>query len=153
MNTIEQKIRIIAERMGNVNYLYDGWGLINLRADKTPTPIMVNVLPVSGALNMGGRRITESQDCIIGFLDKTEFDFDGTQNDAIIERMKKLAIEFILTMNESGLFEPISGEVPMSIEYNLLDVNLTGVVLTLRLEEKQGIVMCFGKPIKDYFNE
>lgn len=153
MNTIEQKIRIIAERMGNVNYLYDGWGLVNLRADQTPTPIMVNILPVSGAFHLNGRRITESVNCLIGFLDKTQFDFDGIENDAIIERMKKLALEFIMTLNESGLFEPITGEVPMSIEYNLLDVNLTGVILQISLEEKRGVVMCFGKPIKDYFNE
>lgn len=152
MNTIEQKIRIIAEKMGNVNYLYDGWGLINLRADQTPTPIMVNVLPVAGAFHLNGRRITESEECLIGFLDKTDFDFDGVKNNEVIERCKKLALEFLMTLNESGLFETVSGDVSFGIEYNLLDVNMTGVVLSLRLEEKEGVVMCFGKPIKDYFN-
>lgn len=151
MNTIERKIKTIADTMGNVNYIYDGWGLVNLRADKMETPLMVNILPVTGAYHVAGRRITESADCLIGFLDKTEFDFDGVENDAIIEKCKKLALEFIMTLNASGLFEPISEDVPMSIEYNLLDVNLTGVILTLRLQEKEGVVMCFGKPIKDYF--
>ena len=108
---------------------------------------------MSGVLNVTDRKLRDFPNCMLAFIDKTDFDFDGKENDEVLERCKNLAMEFVLTANASGLFEPVTGDVRYSVLYDKLDVNVTGVVIELQLREKQGINLCYGKPIKDYFYE
>lgn len=152
-SSVERKIASVIETMGNMTYVFDNWHTANFRLDKESLPAVINVLPVSGVMNVTDRKLRDFPNCMLAFVDKADFDFDGKDNDEILERCKNLAIEFILTANASGLFEPISGDVRYSVLYDKLDVNVTGVVIELQLREKQGITLCYGKPIKDYFDE
>lgn len=152
-SSVERKIASVVETMGNLTYVFDNWHTANFRLDKESLPAVINVLPVSGVMNVTDRKLRDFPNCMLAFVDKADFDFDGKDNDEILERCKNLAIEFILTANASGLFEPISGDVRYSVLYDKLDVNVTGVVIELQLREKQGITLCYGKPIKDYFDE
>ena len=152
-SSVERKIASVIEKMGNLTYVFDNWHTANFRLDKESLPAVINVLPVSGVMNVTDRRLRDFPNCMLAFVDKADFDFDGKDNDEILERCKNLAMEFILTANASGLFEPISGDVRYSVLYDKLDVNVTGVVIELQLREKQGITLCYGKPIKDYFDE
>lgn len=85
------------------------------------------------------RIIRETQ---IAFLSPTDFDFDGTENDNIIEQMKRLAIKFVKALNASEYFEVIEGRYPYQVVYDFLDQNVTGVVLNLPLEEVEGVIIC-----------
>lgn len=152
-SSVERKIASVVETMGNLTYVFDNWHTANFRLDRESLPAVINVLPVSGVMNVTDRKLRDFPNCMLAFVDKSDFDFDGKDNDEILERCKNLAIEFILTANASGLFEPISGDVRYSVLYDKLDVNVTGVVIELQLREKQGITLCYGKPIKDYFDE
>lgn len=152
-SSVERKIASVIEKMGNLTYVFDNWHTANFRLDKESLPAVINVLPVSGVMNVTDRKLRDFPNCMLAFVDKADFDFDGKDNDEILERCKNLAMEFILTANASGLFEPISGDVRYSVLYDKLDVNVTGVVIELQLREKQGITLCYGKPIKDYFDE
>lgn len=152
-SSVERKIASVVETMGNLTYVFDNWHTANFRLDKESLPAVINVLPVSGVMNVTDRKLRDFPNCMLAFVDKADFDFDGKDNDEILERCKNLAIEFILTANASGLFEPISGDVRYSVLYDKLDVNVTGVVIELQLREKQGITLCYGKSIKDYFDE
>lgn len=152
-SSVERKIASVVETMGNLTYVFDNWHTANFRLDRESLPAVINVLPVSGVMNVTDRKLRDFPNCMLAFVDKADFDFDGRDNDEILERCKNLAIEFILTANASGLFEPISGDVRYSVLYDKLDVNVTGVVIELQLREKQGITLCYGKPIKDYFDE
>ena len=152
-SSVERKIASVVETMGNLTYVFDNWHTANFRLDKESLPAVINVLPVSGVMNVTDRKLRDVPNCMLAFVDKADFDFDGKDNDEILERCKNLAMEFILTANASGLFEPISGDVRYSVLYDKLDVNVTGVVIELQLREKQGITLCYGKPIKDYFDE
>lgn len=152
-SSVERKIASVVETMGNLTYVFDNWHTANFRLDKESLPAVINVLPVSGVMNVTDRKLRDFPNCMLAFVDKADFDFDGKDNDEILERCKNLAIEFILTANASRLFEPISGDVRYSVLYDKLDVNVTGVVIELQLREKQGITLCYGKPIKDYFDE
>ena len=151
-SSVESKIASVVETMGNLTYVFDNWHTANFRLDKESLPAVINVLPVSGVMNVTDRKLRDFPNCMLAFVDKADFDFDGKDNDEILERCKNLAMEFILTANASGLFEPISGDVRYSVLYDKLDVNVTGVVIELQLREKQGITLCYGKPIKDYFD-
>ena len=152
-SSVERKIASVVETMGNLTYVFDNWHTANFQLDKESLPAVINVLPVSGVMNVTDRKLRDFPNCMLAFVDKADFDFDGKDNDEILERCKNLAMEFILTANASGLFEPISGDVRYSVLYDKLDVNVTGVVIELQLREKQGITLCYGKPIKDYFDE
>ncbi|UVX35849.1 MAG: hypothetical protein [Bacteriophage sp.] len=149
MTTVEQKIKSIVDKMDGLTYVFDNWQTANLRLDKLPFPAVVNVLPVSGRFNMGKNQLKDYPNMLIAFLDKTDFDFDGEDNDLIVEKCKNLAREFILRANESRLFEYIEGDIYYSVVYDKLDVNVTGVVIELTPKEINGIGLCYGKDIKE----
>lgn len=150
-SSVERKINKVVQMMGNLHYVFDNWHTANFRLDNESLPAVINVLPVSGEFNVTRNRLRDWPHCMLAFIDRTDFDFDGKENDKVLERCKNYAMEFILTANASGLFEQIDGSVNYSVLYDKLDVNVTGVVLDLQLKEKDGIVLCYGKPIKDYF--
>lgn len=147
--TVEQKIKTIVDKMEGVTYIFDNWQAANVRLDKESLPAVLNVLPVSGVFNLGVTQLKDCPNCMLAFMDKTHFDFDGTENDRIIEGCKNLAKEFILSLNSSGLFKPVSGDIPYSVFYDKLDVNVTGIVIELKLEETMGIVRCPTKSVKE----
>lgn len=140
MKSIENKIRAIAEKM-DIAYLYDDWTRVNKRIDNSPLPVMVNVLPVSGSFRTTNRgaNLALRANCLIAFLDKTEFDFDSAENDEIVHKMTDYAAAFVMLCNESGQFEPISDDnMSLQVCYDKLDVNVTGVILDITLQESSG---------------
>lgn len=137
--TIQERIKAIANEMG-IAYIYHNWTSVNQMADTTQLPVMINILPVSGQFQVDGFRLTESANCLIAFLDKTDYDFDAEENDTIIERMKGYAKQFLLAVNATEGFEPLDlSAVDYQIVYDKLDVNLTGIMLDLRIKESEGM--------------
>lgn len=150
METIQTKIKSIAEQIG-ISYIYDDWTTGNVRIGKTTLPVMVNVLPVSGGIRYSGYNIIRSAQCMIAFLDKADFDFDGEQNDTVVERMQRYAIAFVKLANESSLFEPVGDEeITIRTMYDTTDDNLTGVMLELTLRETEGV--CVAQSVNDIIN-
>ena len=139
--SVERKIASVAEKLG-ITYLYENWGTANVRLDKLELPAIINLLPASGRFVIGKTQLRDRPNCMIAFADKTKFDFDGVENDEIIERCKAYAVQFIRELNRSGMFEFVSDEVPYSVFYDKLNVNVTGVVIELSLKEVQGVPMC-----------
>lgn len=141
--TVEAKVRKVAESMGeDVEYLFMNWSQANVAMDAITKPSVVYVLPPSGKLDFSYARVKDYPETQIGFLAPTDFDFNGTENDNIIEQMKRLAIKFIKALNASKCFELIEGKQPYQVVYDFLDQNVTGIVLNLPLEEVDGIIIC-----------
>lgn len=141
--TVEAKVRKVAESMGeDVEYLFMNWSQANVAMDAITKPSVVYVLPPSGKLDFSYARVKDYPETQIGFLAPTDFDFDGTENDNIIEQMKRLAIKFVKALNTSKCFELIEGKQPYQVVYDFLDQNVTGIVLNLPLEEVDGIIIC-----------
>ena len=78
--TVEQKIKKIVDSMEGVSYLFDNWQTANIRLDKIKLPAVLNLLPVSGTFNLGRQQLRDCPNCMMAFMDKTKFDFDGTEN-------------------------------------------------------------------------
>lgn len=143
LGTVEAKVRSIAMRLGDgIAYRFMDWAQTNVELDHIDCPTVVYVLPPSGTLTFKWNEAKDAPSTQLAFLCTTDYDFEGSLNDGIIEAMKRLAIRFIRLFNESGLFEPIEGDVPYQVLYDHLDQNVTGVVLTLTLEEIRGISLC-----------
>ena len=145
--SVEVKVRQIADKMQFVQYLFETWHTANVKIDSSMLPLMLNVLPVTGTMEVS-TQIKDYPNCMFAFMDKIELDSDGNESNDVVERCKAYAKEFIMRVNASGLFEPINGEVPYSVFYDRLDVNVAGVTIEVRLKEIKGLVMCPGKSIE-----
>ncbi len=143
LGTVEGKIRSIAATLGDgIEYRFMNWAQANVELDTIEKPTVIYVLPPSGTLTFKWNEVKDAPNTQIAFVCVTDFDFDGTENDGIIEAMKRLAVRFVRAFNESGLFEPIEGDVLYQVLYDHLDQNVTGIVLTLTLEETKGVSIC-----------
>lgn len=141
--TVEQKIRSIVESMGDgVNYMFKNWSQANDEIDHIDGPTIIYVLPPSGELDFDYSQVKDYPQSQIAFVASTEFDFEGEENDNIIERMKRLCIRFIKSLNASGLFELIEGRLSYRVLYDYFDQNVTGIVITPPLIEEEGVIIC-----------
>lgn len=135
---VETKIRQIVDNIGGLHYEFNDWTRANVNIDYSDLPVCVNVLPVAGELSAKNGNMRDYPKCLIAFMDKAELDFEGSENEVTVNRMKEYAKRFILEVNRSGLFEPVSLNVPYSVVYDFLDANLTGIVLEVQLKELVG---------------
>lgn len=143
LGTVEQKIRFIVESMNeDVEYIFSNWAQANVSLDKVKRPSIVYVLPPSGTLTFGRSQVKDAPNSQIAFVCNTKFDFDGTENDGIIEAMKRLCIRFVKAFNASGLFDTIEGSLNYRVLYDHLDVNVTGIVIEPTLKEEAGVSFC-----------
>lgn len=144
--TVESKVRSIVDSLTakgvRTKYLFANWAQANVEFSKVKEPTIVYVLPASGDLDISWKEIKDSPETQIAFIDRTQFDFNSTENDEIIERMKHLCYKFIKQLNESGLFEIVEGRVHYRVIYNYLDENVTGILINLTLKEIEGTSIC-----------
>lgn len=141
--TVERKIRTIVESMGaDVTYMFKNWSQANDEIDHIDGPTIIYVLPPSGDLDFGYSQVKDYPQSQIAFVASTEFDFEGGENDNIIEQMKRLCIRFVKSLNESGLFEIIEGRLSYRVLYDYFDQNVTGIVITPPLIEEEGVIIC-----------
>lgn len=149
LGTVESKIKFIVNSMNeDVEYMFANWAQANVSLDKVRKPTIVYVLPPSGSIDITWKDVKDSPNSQIAFVCNTKFDFEGEENDGIIEAMKRLCIRFVLALNESGLFSPITGNLQYQVLYDHLDVNVTGIVIEPTLIEEEGISICNGTIIR-----
>lgn len=139
--TVEKKIHKIVDTLG-VNYMFKNWAQANVEVDKVDGPAVIYILPPSGELDFHYSSVKDYPQSQIAFVASTEFDFEGEENDNIIEQMKRLCIRFVKALNESGLFEPIDGRLRYRVLYDHFDQNVTGIVITPPLIEEEGVIIC-----------
>lgn len=143
LGTVEGKVRKVVESMlADVDYYFMNWAQANVQLDEIKRPTIVYVLPANGVMDVQWQQIKDKPETFIAFVDSTEGDFDGVENDNIIERMKRLAMCFVKALNESNLFEKIEGNLPYSVLYDHLDQNVTGIIIHPIIEEIQGVLLC-----------
>ena len=139
MITIEQRIKKIAEGLG-VNYYFGDWQRINVAGDagRIDFPLIAYLLPPSGTVNLSGPGVRETENGVLAFLGLTVFDFEANENNEIVQDMKELMIRFVNAVNASGEFKPIGGNVRYDVLYDKLDFAVTGVTVSLALQEAVG---------------
>lgn len=138
-NSVEKKIKSVAEGMVGFTYVYEDWTRADLRLDRLPLPAIINLLPVSGAMSLKMDQFKDKPNCMFVFVDKVNKDADGKDNDAVFERMKSAAMVFIARMNDSGLFEPIEGDIPYSVILEKLSPIVTGISISVQVKEAKGV--------------
>lgn len=141
--TVEQKVRQVVASLGDdVHYMFKNWAQANEEIDRLVGPTVIFVLPPSGTLDMHYSMVRDYPECQIAFVTSTDFDFEGAENDNLVEQMKRLCVRFLVALNHSGLFELVEGAVPYRVLYDTFDENVTGIAITLTLQEEEGIIAC-----------
>lgn len=136
--TVQEKLQQVAELLG-VSFVFEDWTLANVEIDNKPLPAVVYVLPASGELNFKNGNIRDNQNGMLAFLDKTSLDSNGQDNDCVVDRMKSLAMRYIVKLNETGYFEPLGGVMKYQVAYNKLNAVTSGIVFEVALKEVIGI--------------
>lgn len=136
--TVQDKLKQVAESFG-VSFVFEDWTQANVEIDGTPLPAVVYVLPASGELNFKNGNIRDNQNGMLAFLDKVELNGNGLDNDCVVDRMKSLAMNFIVKLNQTGYFEPLGGVLKYQVAYNKLNAVTSGIVFEVTLKEITGI--------------
>lgn len=143
--SVQKRIKSIAAHFTACEYVFANWAQLNVVVDniQRDRPTICYILPPSGTLQVkrGSSLFIDKPSTQIAFLVSSEHDFDGEENDELIESMKKLAKMFVKCLNDSGLFEEIEEEILYQVPYDTTDENVTGIVVTLPIVET-GEVMC-----------
>ena len=61
--SVESKIKELVEGIG-VAYIFDNWQTANVRLEDVEFPVIINLLPVSGSLNIGKQQIKDYPNCM-----------------------------------------------------------------------------------------
>jgi hypothetical protein len=147
MKEYEKIMRIVAKELG-MRYVMDDWSRANLRADGASSErekihdILVDVLPVSGTLMVRNNAFRDSTNRMFAFLTPCNLDFEGEGIATEVERMKDKAQRFIATVNNSGVFEWVDGDLPYRVVYDKLDENMVGVTIEITLSPQSA--ECYG---------
>lgn len=136
--TVEQKVRSVAETIDGLTYIFENWTKADIRIERLPLPAMINLLPVSGSLKLKNNQFKDQPNCMFAFFDKSERDSNGLEYDTVVDRCKALAMEFIARLNDSGLFEPIDGEINYSVSLEKLSSIVSGITVSVQLKEIKG---------------
>lgn len=137
--TVEQKVKSVAETMEGLTYVFENWTKADIRIERLPLPAMVNLLPVSGSFKLKNNQFKDQPNCMFAFFDKSERDSNGSEYDTVVDRCKALAMEFIAKLNNSGLFEPIEGEIGYSVSLDKLSTSVSGIIVSVQLKELKGV--------------
>lgn len=134
--TIDQAIREIATSapFKAFNYIFDDWWDVDQSVSRAKLPAIAHILPIGGVMRMHNGRVYDREQVAIAFFDKVPRDANGEDQRKVFERMKEAAVTFVRMANESGHFGQVSAW-NYSVIYNQLSSIVTGVMLTLEIED------------------
>lgn len=134
--TIEEKVRAVcADALPDFAYIFADWFDASRIVSKSPLPAVVNILPVSGTMEVRNGRRHDVENGAVAFVDKVPKDATGEDNAKVYNRMKDAAFVFLRAINNSGYFEPVGEAVGFSVIYEQLTSIVTGVMLDIQLRE------------------
>jgi hypothetical protein len=172
--TVENKVKEIAEAMGltylceswfRANQAFDrfrrqGESREVTHPDGLTLPACLYVQPVAGTIRSASSSILctvagflnftsqgfvrDAPSCLISFADAMPLDYKGADAQEIAERLKGLAVRFIVAVNESGFFVPVAGQINYRVAFDKMDANLCIVTLSLTLQEQAGVCFDYG---------
>ena len=139
--SFEHKIEaVVATLTIKPTFTGGSWYKANILLEKLTLPAVIYITPISGDLLRAGNIFLDAPNCLLAFVDKIDMDAPWEQSVECLDRMKKLAEEFIFRAEQS-YFKHIDNP-HYSVLEDRTDVNLCGIVLEAKIEERQGTNTC-----------
>ena len=138
MMNIDEKIREIAvNTFPDWSFVFDDWFGADKTIGKVKLPVVMELLPVAGAITLRNGQTRNSQTCVIAFLDRVRRDAQGGDESEVYNRMVLAAETFIRALNASGFFEQVTNVTYYVVPEQTATI-VTGVYLDLTLTEVVG---------------
>lgn len=138
---ITEKIKASVESATGLTLHYYDDGNINAILDANPLPCAFYYLLKDTEIIRDTTQIRERANVAIFFVNKTDFDFDSEENEAIISDLKKKANIWLTQVLKDASIR-ITSDVQATRLYNEFDVILTGIGYRLTIEEIYGFNAC-----------
>lgn len=119
-----------------------GWkGYQNIASDEVLGTIAYLYEPVTSNDIVVGSYLQETYPVLMGFFEKSEVEWTPEQHLEVVDRMRRIRAKFIYLCKQSPLFRYVESPIT-SDEFNIYDVNLSGVGLQIKLTPLAGIPVC-----------
>lgn len=122
-------------------FYYDTPETINLRLDHATFPCAMMHVVESGIAVSDNGVLRERLTIKVVFANMTTLDFDGLENERIIEPLKRAAFCWLQVLRRSSELR-LGADVETMRYYATNDAIVTGFEVTLRVEEIDGISIC-----------
>lgn len=136
---MKEKIKEIVEAMGFTFFEGDIYNVNQALKKFKQFPAVLYITPISGGgeITMAGM-VKKRIEPLLMFVDYDKLDPDGKETNSVIDRMREATENFVLKLNESREFEPISSWAVRDI---IKDMNYrcSGVSIQLTITESRGI--------------
>jgi len=139
--SIISKIKSSVESATGYTLHYYDENTINEVLTYNATPCAFMQLLKDTTLIVDASQNRERASVAVFFVNRTEFDFESMQNEAIIEAVKKKANTWLRSVMADGALKVI-GDVKTARVYNEFDCILTGIAFNITLEEVYGFNAC-----------
>lgn len=142
MTIIEKLESTIHQALGEqFPFYYDTPSTLNLRLDNARFPCAFLHVIESGAVRNDVGILREQLTCQILFTAPSNLDFDGIENERIINELKQNAFIWLQILNRNDLLtlDSIDGTTRL---YATEDAILTAFGVTIRVTEIEGVTPC-----------
>lgn len=139
ISNIETKLReVTSAALPDVEFVLGTLMEIDEKLDLIKPPFVWCVFPEQGVLSYRRGKWWESVRMLVGFFDLTRRDADGDDNMAVYRRMVEMAKTWVVAYNESGYFEPLEGDIEMTIRAEVGAANVTGLWVDVNVKQRDG---------------
>lgn len=142
MTIVDKIINSIQAELGaDFPVYYHDDATLNLMTREMEFPCALVMLLTQGRPIREGLQIKERVTAAVFFVEKSQFDFDAVQNEAIIDRCKKRAFQWLGALGADPWLT-LAAENSSSRTYNRYDDILTGYGVNVDLVEVEGFTGC-----------
>lgn len=140
--SVIDKLKENVERLTGMPFVYGSSGDINTALDQTPLPCVFAYLLSGGSVNDENGMLHERVQLAVFFVNKTVFDFEGVENEQIIDDMKRRAFGwYTLNRNNDALnFGTIARS--QRVYDRITDAIVTGYAIEVAIEERECVGAC-----------
>ena len=141
--TIIEKIRNSIQRVHGEGFevYYHDDPMLNLIAESMSLPCAIVQLITQGRVEQQSGQWREVVSAAVFFVDRSEFDFDADDNEAVIDDCKVRALQWLSALPMDDALELVRVERTGRV-YERFDAILTGFVLMVELREIEGVSDC-----------
>ena len=141
--TIIEKIRNSIQRVHGEGFevYYHDDPTLNIIADSMSLPCAIVQLITQGRVEQQSGQWREVVSAAVFFVDRSEFDFDADDNEAVIDHCKVRALQWLAALPMDDALELVRVERTGRV-YERFDAILTGFALMVELREIEGVSDC-----------
>lgn len=140
--SIIDKLKLNVETTTGLPFVYGAQGDVNRALDYTALPCVFAYLIDTSAVEDVNGLCHERLTLALFFVNKTTFDFEGVENEGIIDGMKRRAFAWYANARTWDTLRLIGVNSALRVYDEIADATITGYALNVTIEEVEGVGRC-----------